>query len=302
MSDFNDLVILFNVHTVINSFKHCKTRTGTSPDNISGRMLIHCAEQLGPLFTHVFDWSLSLQRVLAKWKQATTVPAAKTTCPKTLNDFRPIALTSLVMKSFEKLIKEEVVIRTEHLFDPLQFAYRTKGGVRDATLTLLTYIYCHLQGSNSHGRLLFVYFSSAFNTIQPHLLVQKLTDQFFLDNSIVDWMPDFLTCVTQRVRVNDELSDLSVTSTGSPQGCVLSPLLYIMYTNDCRSTYVNCHILKFADSMVTASLLNKDEFSHGPVVDDFMTWRQDSFLVVNVSKTKDMPIDFDSPILLQSAL
>ncbi len=94
------------------------------------------------------------------------------------------------------------------------------------------------------------------------------------------------------MRVNDELSDLSVTSTGSPQGCVLSPLLYIMYTNDCRSTYVNCHISKFADGMVIVSLLNKDEFSHGPVVDDFMTWRQDSFLVVNVSKTKDMPTDF----------
>ncbi len=73
---------------------------------------------------------------------------------------------------------------------------------------------------------------------------------------------------------------------------VFSLLLYIMYTNDCRSAHKNCHILKFADDAVILSLLNRDESSHGAVVDDFMNWCQDSFLLINVSKTKDMSIDF----------
>ncbi len=121
-------------------------------------------------------------------------------------------------------------------------------------------------------------------------LSRNLRKSFFLDNSIVGWILDLLSCRTQRV--NGELSDLSVTSTGSLQGCVLSPLLYIMYTNDCRSARKNCHILKFADDAVILSLLNRDESSHGAVVDDFMNWCQDSFLFINVSKTKDMSIDF----------
>ncbi len=55
-------------------------------------------------------------------------------------------------------------------------------------------------------------------------------------------------------------------STGSPQGCVLSPLLYILYTNDCVSRHRDRFILKFADDTVIVSLLTGDENSHGPVV------------------------------------
>lgn len=91
------------------------------------------------------------------------------------------------------------------------------------------------------------------------------------------WILDFLTCRTQRVRVNGQFSDLSVTSTGSPRGCVLSPLLYMLYTNDCCSSFENHPISKFADDTVIVSLLNSTETSHGPVVDYFRKWCQDSF-------------------------
>ena len=65
------------------------------------------------------------------------IPVAKTNHPKAFNDFRPVALTSLVMKSFEKLIKRDLLIKTEYVLDPLQFAYRAGCGVEDATATLL---------------------------------------------------------------------------------------------------------------------------------------------------------------------
>lgn len=143
------------------------------------------------------------------------------------------------MKSFEKLIKKELTFRMNCLLDPLQFAYRLNRGVQDATVTVLNLILKHLEGSKNHARLLFVDFSPAFNTIQPHLLVEKLLHQFQLEANLVGWILDFLTNRSQRVRVNSHLSDLAHTSTGSPQGCVLSPLLYILYTNDSRSVTEN---------------------------------------------------------------
>ena len=139
---------------------------------------------------------------------------------------------------------------------------------------------------------LFVDFSSAFNTIQPHILARKLLSTFNLDAGMVKWILDFLTCRPQAVRANGALSKKQSSSTGSPQGCVLSPLLYILHTNDCRSNHNDRHLLKFADYTVLISLLREEEVDHGPVVEDFVEWCDNHFLKLNVNKTKEMVIDF----------
>ena len=174
----------------------------------------------------------------------------------------------------------------------MQFAYRPHRGVEDATVTLLHLLFKHLEGSGSHARLLFVDFSSAFNTIQPHILASRLLEQFNLGFNLVGWIVDFLTERTQRVRVNGVLSSQLCSSTGSPQGCVLSPLLFILYTNMCQSKYANRTIIKYADDSVIVSLLQKNETGHGPIIEDFVKWCEESHLQLNILKTKDMIVDF----------
>ncbi len=87
------------------------------------------------------------------------------------------------------------------------------------------------------------------------------------------------------------LSQQHLPSTGSPQGCVLSPLLCIVYTNDCRRQSKDKYILKFAYDTVVARLLHGSESSHGPVVSDLVQWCDDHFLGLNMSKTKHMVMD-----------
>lgn len=197
--------IPFDVFSVARSFKLSKAGKSPGLDNISGRLLSSCADQLAPIFYHIFQLSLNQQRVPKCWKQSTVIPVAKTTNPRVFNDFRPVALTSLVMKSFEKLIKRDL-IKTEHLLDPQQFAYRAGRGVEDATATLLNLAFKQLEGNKNHVKLLFLDFSSAFNTIQPHILIDKLLNIFNLHFNIVGWILDFLTSRTQRVRENGCLS------------------------------------------------------------------------------------------------
>lgn len=89
--------------------------------------------------------------------------------------------------------------------------------------------------TKTHARLLFVDFSSAFNTIQLHILASKLLYTFNLDSGMVKWVLNFLTRKPQAVRANSALSQKQLSSIGPTQQCVLSPLFYILYTNDCRS-------------------------------------------------------------------
>ena len=129
-------------------------------------------------------------------------------------------------------------------------------------------------------------------------MVEKLERLFCLDAGLIGWIFDFLTNRSQQVRVNGILSSLLTSSTGSPQGCVLSAFLYILYTNDCFSHHANRFIIKYADDSIVVSLLGDDEDGHGQVLDDFLSWCEDAFLQLNISKTKEMCVDFrkSSPV------
>lgn len=102
------------------------------------------------------------------------------------------------------------------------------------------------------------------------------------------------------MKVNDVLSNVLLSSTGLRQGCVLSPFLFVLFTNACQSQHAGHHIIKFADDSIIVSLLNHGNTDHGPVVGDFIEWCN-SYLSINVAKTKELIVDFSkSPTLISS--
>jgi hypothetical protein len=83
-----------------------------------------------------------------------------------------------------------------------------------------------------HVRMLFIDYSSAFNTIIPSKLVTKLRI-LGLNTYLCNWILNFLMGRLQVVRVGNITSTTLTLNTGAPQGCVLSPLLYSLFTYDC---------------------------------------------------------------------
>ncbi|KAI4903415.1 hypothetical protein NFI96_026292 [Prochilodus magdalenae] len=175
-------------------------RKAAGPDRVCPRMLKACAAQLGEPLQHVFNLSLRLGRVPATWKTTCLIPVPKKAHPKELNDYRPVALTSHVMKTMERLLLNHLRPQVHHAEDPLQFAYREKVGVEDAILYLLHRIHSHLDKGGCAVRVMFFDFSSAFNTIQPLLLRDKLM-KMEVDMHLVTWITDYLTGRPQHVRI-----------------------------------------------------------------------------------------------------
>ena len=120
-----------------------------------------------------------------------------------LNDLRPIALTSVLMKSLERIILSLFLPRVQPHLDPHQFAYRSKRGVEDAIVLFTHNIYKHLDKPKAYVRTMFIDFSSAFNTIQPHLLIPKLRD-YGVCETISAWIFEFLTTRPQFVTVKTD--------------------------------------------------------------------------------------------------
>ena len=270
-------------------FLRLNVRKAAGPDNIGGRLLRECAWQLSEVFCKIFNWSLDECSVPSVWKKSTICPVPKKNSPSCLNDYRPVALTSIVMKCFERIVLKHLLSFTAHNMDPFQFAYKPHRGTDDAVLTLLHNAFLHVNETGSFVRILFVDFSSAFNTIQPHLLALKLLN-LNVDSKLILWLISFLVGRTQSVCFQSAVSVPKSTSTGSPQGTVLSPALFTLYTDDCRGTETT-PVIKYSDDSAIEDLSNSDEVYFSQV-ERFCAWCKEHYLNLNVSKTKELLIDF----------
>ncbi len=130
--------------------------------------------------------------------------------------------------------------------DPLQFAYHPKHSMDGANSSTLHLALTHLENKDSYVRMLSIDFSSAFNTIIPQQLISKL-NLLGLNNSLCNWILDFLNGRPQSVRVSRNTTSTTTLSTGAPQDRVLSLLLFTLLTHDCTAKFSSKHIIKFAD-------------------------------------------------------
>ena len=287
--DRNDQSFETNPNTVKKLFLNINARKAMGPDGISGRLLKACASQLSDVFCTIFNDSLRDCSIPHTWKKSLICPVPKKKNPSNLNDFRPVALTSIIMKCFEKIVLSHLLTFTSVHMDQFQFAYKPNRSIDDAILTLIHNALFHLNGQGSFVRILFIDFSSAFNTIQPHLLAEKLSN-LNVNPKITLWILNFLLNRTQCVRFNSGISDQRSTSTGAPQGTVLAPVLFTLYTNDCRGTDTT-PVVKYSDDSAILDLSNSDDVYFNEV-HNFSSWCKDNYLDLNVLKTKEMLIDF----------
>ena len=146
------------------------------------------------------------------FKQTTIVPVPKNTKATCLNDYRPVALTSVAMKCFDRLVMAHINTIIPETLDPPQFASRPNRFTDDAISIALHTTLSHLDKRNTYVRMLFIDYSSAFNTIVLSKLINMLRT-LGLNTSLCNWIMDFLTGSPQVVRVGN---NTSATLTGVP--------------------------------------------------------------------------------------
>ena len=278
---------------VIKYFKCCKIGKASGPDGICNRILKYCAHDFAPVFTDIFNFCLRKGILPDNWKLSSITPLPKKPNPQSNNDYRPIALTSVIMKCFERIMKARILKHVK--LEENQFAYRCKRSTKDACISLDHFVRSHLEKPNSYARILFVDYSSAFNTIVPSILVSKLKEMN-VPVYIQYFVAAFLSNRQQYVRIGKNHSNLLSCGVGCPQGCVISPILFSIYTDFLQTNNDKIRLLKYADDMALVGLLNygnqddpSEYFNH---IQTFVEQCKSNNLVINPSKTKEMVLSF----------
>ncbi|KAK3521078.1 hypothetical protein QTP86_006320 [Hemibagrus guttatus] len=225
------------------------------------------------------------ERVPVLWKTSRLVPIPKKATPSVLRDYRPVLFD--VMKVLERIVLAHLVPQVKPALDPLQFAYQPHVG-DDAVIYLLQRTHSYLDGSGGTVRIMVFDFSSAFNTIQPFLLSEKLL-RMGVSSSTSSWIADYLSDRPQFVRLGASV----VSNRGASQGTALSPFLFTLYTSDFQCNSESSHVQKFSDyTAVVGCIGDGQESKYRRLLDNFVNWRTRNYLLLKVMKSKELVVDF----------
>ena len=206
-----------------------------SSDPIATRYVKEAVDVLAPFCTELFNRSLTAGSVPSSFKAAYVTPLLKKAGldPADVSSYRPISNLSVMSKLLERLVAKQLVgyLTASGLLPRLQSAYRAHHSTETAVLKVMTDILRALDTGNL-AVLTLLDLSAAFDTVDHATLLRRLSVTYGRDGAVLSWFRSYLSGRTQFVRCGSSKSASSTLSCGVPQGSVLGPILFLLYTAD----------------------------------------------------------------------
>lgn len=280
-----------DISTIKKNILKLKDRKASGPDELSVRILKEGGDSIAMALYFIFTRSLEFGEIPTDWRLANITPIFKKGDKKLVQNYRPISLTSLVVKVFEKIIKDqiEVYLEANSIIKNSQHGFRSGRSCLTNLLSFLDYITDQVDRGEDID-LVYLDFSKAFDKVPHKRLVYKLRE-YRLNSFIVNWVENWLTDRKQRVVLNGNRSGWMDVKSGVPQGSVLGPLLFIIYINDIDSG-LSSRVSKFADDTKLAAKAGKweDASMLQRDIDKLISWADKWQMEFNVSKCKVLHI------------
>ena len=192
-----------------------------------------CSSELVPLITTIINASLTKSVVPPDFKRAVIRPLLKksTLDKEGLQNYRPVSNLPFASKLVEKVVARQMNDHVDGntLRDKMQSAYRSGHSTETALLRIKNDIDAALD-RKSMVILVMLDLSSAFDTIEHEVLLTRLEHTFGITDKALAWLRSYLSERHQNVVVDSTMSADYVLQCGVPQGSVLGPVLYCMYT------------------------------------------------------------------------
>jgi len=265
-------------------------------DPIPTSLLKQLLPPLLPTITNIVNLSLSSGVFPKQFKLCSVIPLLKkyNLDKEELSNYRPISHLSFLSKLTERVVKLRLThhLSSNDLLNSFQSAY-TKFHSTESTLLSL---HDHIIKAMSHQKitaLCLLDLSAAFDTIDHSILVHRLSTWFGLKGTVLSWLQSYLSSRNFIVNINGISSAPYPLLQGVPQGSVLGPLLFILYTTPLSSlisgSSVDHHL--YADDAQLFISFSAPAFSQNvshleTTIDTVSVWMSANLLSLNQSKTE----------------
>ena len=250
-ADNKDFNKLFTLHELKTAIKQCKKDTQPGPDDITYEMITNLpTEALQVLYTHYNNiWQIGA--VPNNWKHSIVLPIHKQ--DKNASDpksYRPISLTSCLCKVMERLVTNRLswYLESKSILNPAQTGFRQGKSTIDQILKLQDTI-SNYNANGGYTVGAFLDFEKAFDMLYINGLMYKLKNIGIVGN-MFSFIDSFVRDRTFQVRVGSSKSDIKNLENGTPQGSVISPILFLIMINDIK-VKAGVELSLFADDSAT---------------------------------------------------
>ena len=276
---------------VISPSKSCEL------DPLPSWLLKECVDELSPIVTSIVNASLNHAIVPLSLKTALIRPLLKKSGldKEVLKNYRPVSNLSFISKVLEKVVAKRLDdhMLDNNLYSSVQSAHRDRHSTETALLKVQSDILTALD-SGSGAVLLMLDLSAAFDTIDHGILLSRLNSLYGISGDALDWFKSYLSNRVQRVIIGDTVSECKDLNFGVPQGSVLGPKIYCMYTKPI-SDIIAGHGLShhcYADDTQLYIAIEHSANLHSELlrmercVADIRNWMRHNMLKLNDDKTE----------------
>ena len=264
-------------------------------DPVPTKLLMQCLPELLHIISYIVNTSLETGVFPHHLKEAMVRPCLKKADldSETLNNYRPISNLAFISKIIEKCVAKQLshYLELNNLLSKFQSGYRKFHSCETATTRIHNDILI-MCDARSKVVLLLLDLSAAFDTVNHSLLLKKLNTLYGINGKVLQWCKSYLTGRSFTVKINNTSSDTVTLTVGVPQGSILGPLLFILYTKDLETIALahGFEIHLYADDTqlyLTFDSINSCNIEQR-IIDcmcDIRLWMLKNFLKLNESKT-----------------